>query len=458
MNPQNEDSQKIDEYIRNKAELDTILLDPDFLLAWETLSPTLLEYLIENIQIILDNALQIADPYNPLLTVVCIQIFKFKKQIFIDNLLKNKKFLNTFTQFPLHLEKYNLATIKSYFDLLSFISVNSRLKFYVVIPTERYLISIIKCIYLEASFRFFNAMLSSKFAGVPQLINHSNLVQHLVDEYFLRTRNSLQSKAILVSCLKNEFVYNTTINVIMNNNNINRLIDDAFVQRNYHSVDFLMDLYNQSIKMVNELEINEVKSQIDQCFSTAGEILAKTNIFGGFEKYMSDFFLLLLGNQTYIGNQAIDAILRSFDLFFQYKTNSFIHNFVLNIVRIISKNDQMFCDIIKMSQIIPRIIIQYTQRNTTEAIYWGQLHKICQIIDPYVDLAQYPEWGQVVQKECQLKQNIIDGNEPFFPDVVRKKVDPLYRSFKRMNIIFKLMLILLVLLLIVLFTYRNVSK
>jgi hypothetical protein len=123
--------------------------------------------------------------------------------------------------------------------------------------------------------------------------------------------------------------------------------------------------------------------------------ILRDRLFQGDKRYAVE----LLARTSFAAHSAVEVVVFLVDLFFESPVNSFLHQAVVLLFERLAVIP-MFVHFVSQTGIIQRMIGAIAAREHTSAAFWGQMHRISEIINKFVqngEIPRSPEWDEYLK-------------------------------------------------------------
>ena len=117
---------------------------------------------------------------------------------------------------------------------------------------------------------------------------------------------------------------------------------------------------------------------------------------------------LIISTSQTISQEILDTILFLFDLFFEYPTNSFLHQVFLSIVQSLTCLNTDFAEFSTKLQLVNKLLDIEKKRGTIMASFWGHCTQIELILKDKIK--ENEEWDKYVNDTLIPRDQIIKSN------------------------------------------------
>jgi hypothetical protein len=310
-----------------------------------------------------------------------------------------------------NLPRQRLESQTLFFANLSSVVLRSDSEFWEVVNACDFAQKLVNCVYLDSCSKFIEMIVLENSDCDLRLEFPNRLLQEIVS----RSRNSLPSLRILKSWLDNERLAEEIAVALLSH--IDQLLTETFKNRDYRLMDFLAVLYGTATASRHCAAWVRIADAIVSRYPEICEILSGTDRFCQFERSAGKVFLLISKDRGCGSTAAGQVVQRSLMLLFKFPSNSFLHNFAVSAVEMMVDTGTSIRELIEETHLVDQIIANYTNPQWDGRAFWGQLRTVSNLIDPYVNVAKYPDWDCVVNKANRRTEDLINRTDGFLGKV-----------------------------------------
>jgi hypothetical protein len=346
----------------------------------------------------------------------CSTILKSATRPFLSRILRAPAFSEYVTSFLQNISSHRMEMQSLFFGHVSVIIQRSKGEFWQIISSATFEFYLVNAVYLDACSTFLQSFLfepAPETEGGPMPLS---IVQNLVQQIVTRSRNSIPSMQIIKASLDCERLAGLVAGSVLAQ--IEEILTETFCERDARYLDFLVTLYGKALDDRHIPTWVRVGDAIASRYANTCEVLTKAERFAQFERAASKLFLSVAKDRMYLGELASQVVQRSLTLLFKFPSNSFLHNFAVSAVELLVDRRDSVQEIIESTNLVGQIIENYHNPQWDGRAFWGQLRMVANLIDPYVNPRNYPDWTSVTKSNQQTEELIhrrdgLFGKVPF---------------------------------------------
>lgn len=380
-----------------EADLEHVLSDGSFPFFYQFDKQELIDYLVQYSRKIFRSALFLEN-MSPYAAGKCLSLFSNINSKFYKRLVDETEFMNDLYQYSFQLHEYNARTQNSYFLILTYyLNSTTPAKSF---ESEEFLRNAVYCIDTTPGYIFVIEFLTKDSPYAKKIRNV--LIDLVLEQIIQPSLRQAQAQLIV-----RDLINGNTSSYVMNKLVQNKVIEQIIEQDK--SILFVSFVFLEAAKHYkqNKVLVNTINGYSQNIWERANN----HTVYGSTANDLCRFGILLFKWNKNFSEQFKDLVLHLIEDFFEYGTNSFLHNTVLQLFRTLQYVSVDMSQIYRSSNIHLRILDEFRNRpNITNKCYWGQMAGIAEIISPDAPRVlgrQSIMWDAVVMYKIYDDEKII---------------------------------------------------
>lgn len=429
------------------AKLEDILLSNDFTNLWALSDPNLFSFLIRHYGELIDTGFQIRDESD--LSIRCLQVISSNNPFFRHRFFKETYFLNFVYNYIFNISTFPEFSQKNYFYVLPNVIVD---QFKRLEPTfnEKYFTELFNNIQNDFAYNFILRLINFGPTSFEPVLKEIKICEKIVLNIiqYLSIQNQKPDEKLLL--IRNQNIFKAIINSKFDdgacsvlNDHIDEIIKNSIQNPNSIVFSFLQYIDEFSMNSFSLSKWHKIHQKIIPHLSEFCDIVLNSKI-ESFTSLSESCTLLAIGITTTTKDVSpcfINLYERLLMLFFEFKTNSFLHNCFLKVFNLLLSFDLINASFLDEYDIFGKIMYFYENRDISLfASFWGHLYLISKEIDQFAQNSKtvdLEKWNQIVIEKNKLTEKILNNTYGGFvpPDLrVIKTVEPVNDSFFAKNL------------------------
>ena len=394
---------------RNTITFDTLITTANFNTAWNQHSEVVMDYLVQHIREVCEIGFMMKKNVHSTPHLICLNILQSKDTVFYEKMFNSKEFCDLIMGFTDNIVLSSAKTQMLFYDTLTMFLSSTNFSLFRRIDSKQFFKGICAKLYHDTPARFIQAMTITLTPSTFIVLRESKLCSLLTDEYLRNTRSGTTALRLMQNCFINEFFLKHAGETFSDSLLLNELRKTSFSRKDTHGIDFLRGLYTASIPFPNSPQWGRIAIDLVKDLPSISKTLVDCKNFGLYENSLGKLFITLTDGIKSVDSLGFETVCKSVDLFFLSPVNSFVHNFTVACVRVLSENRGDVSELIRRTKLPARIIELYSNREKDAThCYWGQLRLISDFIEPFVERSEYSKWDSVVQKANEETRKILE--------------------------------------------------
>ena len=388
--------------------IEYVLSSTSFLNYWLKSDPSLISYLINNCDKLIEIGFQLNSQSS--YSFLCLQILTTMESK-LRNLFFTKTNLPNFLyNFVFKLDSYSNNSIKSYFYSLPNFMVDAFNKVNPIFD-QKYFLYLFNHINNGFIYNFVIRILKLSPMSLTKSIKKVEPEQILISSIFQNYNLDNQKYLLLKTLIDSKFSGNSCSIML---ERIDEIIKNAIQNRNPKIFKFIEFLNNFSMSKFNFSKWKNIHLKIVPYLTSFCEIVVNDNSFkfNSVLEVCSSLSISIVSTTKTVNCCFFDLFRRLASLFFVLKTNSFLHNCFIKAFNLLLSLGQITSQFLDDINLFDKIIISYKNReNECNASYFGHLRLISKEITKFVPLSKsinIDKWNRDVVEKNKINEYIID--------------------------------------------------
>jgi len=387
-----------------------VLKSSSFRYLWNMGEKLVVDYVIRNIDLIVnygfDKMLS-----SKVISDICVSIMKSRSTPPFQRIIKESNFLALVEKYPMSNPNLSIQIECLYLSVLPFIIIDESNNFRSVFKSEAFIKRILLFQSTGDVFSFFSLLLTDPNRSTINFLKGSGFLKVL--RTYMMSSNDLVSDISLSLFVKtlSTSLYSDAAMVLLEDDCLNKLVKSVLLDPRTQAFEFLRYTFQTAnreyffSKWKKIIPIIEIKNS-DFC-----KIVLNSGVYTScVDACMGLVISLYEHNHVYsIDIETITIHLA--ELFFKYRTNSFLHTTFMRLIQTLQKSKSITNDLVQKMQIVDPMINLFKERESNFSFSsWGQMRQIAKIINPYISSENRVIWDTVVICNIDKTDQIIKKN------------------------------------------------
>ncbi|KAI5495027.1 hypothetical protein TVAGG3_0780700 [Trichomonas vaginalis G3] len=379
---------------QENLKLETVLVSPEFLMAWNINDEDVIEYVTKNIEEIERYAFLMKPQSEYMLNSRCLTILQCQNKQFYKKIFRIHKFFDVILEYAASLDKYTSKSHKNFFDTISYFIMSSGFIFFKRFDFVTFFSSLCDHLNYEPPAEFIKNVLRNLNFRSLSIFKHSTLINILIDKFTNQYSTENYSLSILIQGFQNEYFIKLLIDPLLTS--LDSIINTTLENKSKEGVIFIAKCFSVSFQNRKISEWKKVREIILNSSKKFLETLKQVSCI--YDDCVCRLLLMIYTQEEIICNsEFIDfsrVIIKSFILCPQ---NSFLANYSCRVIRQICRFEtKILISFIYDVNLVDFLISVYTDENQLMTCNWNQIRDIANTISPYINLEQNVEWNRVL--------------------------------------------------------------
>jgi hypothetical protein len=404
----------------------TILNHTAFFGLWNIRDRQVVSFVVSHIDDIIDHAFQLRAPVDRHLTQRSRNILATPVPLLQQQLLSQPKLvnflLNSFTQ----IQKFPAEAQAAFFGvLLQCPGIVFDRQWTIAPPFARdeFVAEFFRHLDIDGAFSLVLRLVTTGPKPVLPFLRRAHFCRILVDN--ILTAGPIvahRSQQLFMEALTNRTAVDVPA-VLLEEGGLSVIVHKS--TKDAQSLDFLKSLVDYGAQFTFSVSWRRVGSEVASRLPLFCRVVCEQQSFTKLCHSSVRLAAAIFGGQRAISDDVRRMLLRLGDWFFEFPTNSFLHNQFVDLMAAVDAAHTLSADLVKEMRLCERIVDAYRNREKDQlSCYWGQLFRLADLINPYTEKAgaDLQVWRkEVIARNAETRRVVAEGYGGWKPRVAVKK-------------------------------------